>query len=229
MTVPVEVAVLQGDGKVSHIDIRDIAAVAVKALTEDDNEGKAYTFTGPEALSNTRVAEILSEDTGREIRYVDLPPEQFKQALLAAGVPEWSTNALIDLQQLYRRGGAKSVTRDVEELLGRKRSPSSSSRATMRKRSGRRNAQRARVPSPSAQNRLSVRPGSSRCLAGSPGCTEHMRDFSGLCSTVPPASSSRSIICGHGATIRPSSWTSQTRKSELGQRPASAARSSRSY
>jgi nucleoside-diphosphate-sugar epimerase len=111
---------VQGDGKVSHIDIRDIAAMAVKALTENGHEGKAYTLTGPEALSNARVAEILSEDTGREIRYVDLPPEQFKQALLAAGVPEWSANALIDLQLLYRRGGANAVTRDVEELLGRK-------------------------------------------------------------------------------------------------------------
>ncbi len=111
---------VQGDGKVSHIDIRDIAAVVVKALTEDGHEGKAYTLTGSEALSNARVAEILSEDTGREIRYVDLPVEQFKQALLAAGVLEWSAGALIDLQLLYRRGGASTVTRDVEDLLGRK-------------------------------------------------------------------------------------------------------------
>ena len=110
----------QGDGKVSHIDLRDIAAVAVKTLTEDGHQGKAYTLTGPEALSNARVAEILSEDTGREIRYVDLPPEQFKQALLGAGLPEWSANALVDLQQFYRRGGASAVTRDVEQLLGRK-------------------------------------------------------------------------------------------------------------
>ena len=110
----------QGDGKVSHIDLRDIAAVAVKTLTEDGHQGKAYTLTGPEALSNARVAEILSEDTGREIKYVDLPPEQFKQALLGAGLPEWSANALVDLQQFYRRGGASAVTRDVEQLLGRK-------------------------------------------------------------------------------------------------------------
>jgi uncharacterized protein YbjT (DUF2867 family) len=87
----------QADGKVSHIDIRDIAAVAVKVLTGDGHEGKAYTLTGREALSNARIAEILSDGTGREIRYVDLPPEQFKQALLAAGTPEWSADALIDL------------------------------------------------------------------------------------------------------------------------------------
>jgi uncharacterized protein YbjT (DUF2867 family) len=110
----------QGDGKVSHIDLRDIAAVAVKALTESGHEGQAYTLTGPEALSNTRVAEILSEDTGREIKYVDLPAEQFKQALIGAGVPEWSANALVDLQQFYRADGASAVTGEVEQLLRRK-------------------------------------------------------------------------------------------------------------
>jgi uncharacterized protein YbjT (DUF2867 family) len=110
----------QGDGKVSHIDLRDIAAVAVKTLTESGHEGKAYTLTGPEALSNARVAEILSEDTGREIKYVDLADEQFKQALIQAGLPEWSADALVDLQRFYREGGASAVTGDVEKLLRRK-------------------------------------------------------------------------------------------------------------
>ena len=110
----------QGDGQISHIDLRDVAAAAVKALTEDGHQGKAYTLTGPEGLSNARVAEILSDDTGREIKYVDLPAEQFKQALVGAGLPEWSANALNDLQQFYRAGGASAVTRDVEQLLRRK-------------------------------------------------------------------------------------------------------------
>src|SRR5256885_15860642 len=110
----------QGDGKVSHIDIRDIGAAAVKTLTEDGHEGKAYTLTGTEALSNARVAEILSDDTGREIKYVDLPPEQFKQALVDAGLPEWSADALNDLQQFYRRGEASAVTDDIQKLLRRK-------------------------------------------------------------------------------------------------------------
>ena len=110
----------QGDSKVSHIDIRDIAAVAVKTLTESGHEGKGYTLTGREALSNSRVAEILSDDTGREIKYVDLPPGEFKQALIGAGVPDWSADALNDLQQFYRKGGASAATGDVAQLLGRK-------------------------------------------------------------------------------------------------------------
>jgi len=110
----------QGNGKVSHIDIRDVAAVAVKILTEGGHTGATYTLTGPEALTNARIARILSEDLGREIRYVDLPAEQLKQALLAAGVPEWSATALVDLQLLYGKDGASAVTHDVEQLLGRK-------------------------------------------------------------------------------------------------------------
>jgi len=110
----------QGEGKVSHIDIRDIAAVAVRILTGDGNKGAAYTVTGPEALTNTRIAEILSDDVGREIKYVNLTDDQYKQAVIGAGVPEWSANAVTDLQRFYREGGASTVTRDVEQLLGRK-------------------------------------------------------------------------------------------------------------
>ena len=110
----------QGEGKVSHIDIRDIAAVAVRILTGDGNNGAAYTLTGPEALTNTRIAEILSDDVGREIKYVNLTDDQYKQAVIGAGVPEWSANAVTDLQRFYREGGASTVTRDVEQLLGRK-------------------------------------------------------------------------------------------------------------
>jgi uncharacterized protein YbjT (DUF2867 family) len=110
----------EADGQVSQIDIRDAAAVAVKALTENGHVGKAYTLTGPEVLTNTQIAQILSDDLGREIRFVNLPPEQLKQALLAAGVPEWNADALLDLQRLYREGKAATVTQDVERILGRK-------------------------------------------------------------------------------------------------------------
>lgn len=110
----------QGEGRVSHIDIRDIAAVAVKTLTENGHLGKTYTLTGPEALSNRRIAEILSAAMGREIRYVDLTPEQMKQALLQAGSSEWSANAILALDNLYRTGGASEVTGDVTQILGRK-------------------------------------------------------------------------------------------------------------
>ena len=110
----------QGNGAVSHIDIRDIGAVAVKVLSESGHEGKAYALTGPEALTNDQVAAKLSSATGRTIRYVDLPPAELKKAMLSGGVPEWSADALLDLQRLYREGKASLVDPAVERMLGRK-------------------------------------------------------------------------------------------------------------
>lgn len=76
-----------GDAKVSHIDVRDIAAVTARTLAEDGHEGKTYLLTGPEALSFTDVAAKLSEATGNQIRYVPITPEQFRAGALGAGLP----------------------------------------------------------------------------------------------------------------------------------------------
>lgn len=110
----------EGEGKISQIDIRDIAAVAVKTLTEDGHLGKVYTLTGPEALSNHEVARVLSQVLNREIQFVNLSPDDLKESLVAAGVPEWNADALIDLQKFYRAGKASEVTNDVERILERK-------------------------------------------------------------------------------------------------------------
>jgi uncharacterized protein YbjT (DUF2867 family) len=110
----------QGSGAVSVVDIRDIAAVAVIVLAATGHEGKSYSLTGGEALTNEQVAEKISRVAGRKISYVDLPPAEFKKAILSGGMPEWSADALIDLQHLYREGGASLVGDDVERLTGHK-------------------------------------------------------------------------------------------------------------
>jgi uncharacterized protein YbjT (DUF2867 family) len=113
----------QGNGAVSVVDIRDIAAVAVTVLAATEHEGKSYTLTGGEALTNEQVAEKISRVAERKISYVDLPPAEFKKAILSAGIPEWSADALLDLQRLYREGKAGLVTNDVDRLTGRKPIP----------------------------------------------------------------------------------------------------------
>jgi predicted outer membrane repeat protein len=106
--------------KTSHVDVRDIAAVAVRALTSSGHEGKAYELTGPEALTHAEVAAKLSAATGRKIEAVIVPPAAMRPAMLAQGMPEFYVEALLDLERVYGAGAGAEITGDVERVLGRK-------------------------------------------------------------------------------------------------------------
>jgi uncharacterized protein YbjT (DUF2867 family) len=108
-----------GEARASFIDVRDIAAVAARALLEDGHEGEAYVLTGPEALSYYDVAAKLSGATGREVTYVPISPEQFRQGALAAGLPEWLVSALGRLNEIFAAGYAAEVT-DCVRAVGQK-------------------------------------------------------------------------------------------------------------
>ncbi len=110
----------QGNGAVSIIDIRDIAAAAVIVLAATGHEGKSYALTGGESLINEQIAEKISRVAGRKISYVDLPAAELKKGILSTGTSEWSADALIDLQRLYCEGKASLVTDDVERLTRHK-------------------------------------------------------------------------------------------------------------
>lgn len=110
-----------GDAKISHVDVRDIAAVAVAALTAKgrEHEGKAYTLSGPEGLSFAQVAEKLTAATGREIRYVDLSESDYRQGLIGAGIPAPYAEQLVELARYYAAGRASKVTTAVRDVTGR--------------------------------------------------------------------------------------------------------------
>jgi uncharacterized protein YbjT (DUF2867 family) len=108
-----------GDGAVGHIDARDIGAVGARVLTEKGHDGKAYDLTGPAALTYGHIAEILSRVLGREVRYVPISPPQYKEAVMAAGMPEPYADALVDLNRYYAEGKAAVVTPAVRQITGR--------------------------------------------------------------------------------------------------------------
>lgn len=93
------------DTKVSFVDVRDIAAVAVKVLTDDENgkyNDKSYTITGAEELSYYQVAKILSNATGRKIDYVNISEEEARRAMKDMGISDWLINGVIEVIELYR-------------------------------------------------------------------------------------------------------------------------------
>jgi uncharacterized protein YbjT (DUF2867 family) len=107
-----------GDARVSAVDVRDIAAVAAAALTEPGHLGKTCTITGPEAITHDDVARAITEATGREVRFIEVPPEAFAEALRGVGVPPWQADGLVEDYAHYARGEAAEVSPTVRDVTG---------------------------------------------------------------------------------------------------------------
>ena len=58
-----------GHGRTSFVDLREGAEAAGRVLTEAGHEKRAYTLTGPQALSLDDIAASLSAVLGRPVTY----------------------------------------------------------------------------------------------------------------------------------------------------------------
>ena len=108
-----------GEARLPFVDVRDIAAVAVKALTEPGHNGKAYVLTGPEALSHAEVATILSAATGKRFVYEDVAPETYRRQLIEEGASAYYADLILNLFARMRQRGTAEVHDDIRKVLGR--------------------------------------------------------------------------------------------------------------
>lgn len=106
-------------GRTAMIDARDIAEVAVKALTGTAHDGKTYLLTGPAAISYDEAAMVLSAALHKPVTYVDVPIEKTKKAMLERGAPPWLVDELALLQENLARTMEPVITNDVHRVLGR--------------------------------------------------------------------------------------------------------------
>jgi uncharacterized protein YbjT (DUF2867 family) len=105
-------------GKIAMVDARDVAAVAVAALTSDGHVGKTYTITGPEALSFQEIAQKLAAATGRPVTYRDVPLATVRQEMVAAGLPVWLVEVRMEFATALRGSYAAAVTDTVQVVTG---------------------------------------------------------------------------------------------------------------
>lgn len=107
------------DAKTSFIDARDIAAVAVKALTEDGHHAQAYALTGARAHNRHEVAEVITQAAGKAVTYRPISETQFQEGMTSAGMPEGYVALMTGLYQSVRAGYSATVTDTVERVTGR--------------------------------------------------------------------------------------------------------------
>ena len=107
-----------GDGKTGMIDTTDVGKVLAKVLSEDGHESMNHEITGPEILSFYEVAEIFSQVLGKQVDYVDVPMDAYKETLGQFLTNQWHLDAVIDLFKGIAEGGIEDKTDTFNELMG---------------------------------------------------------------------------------------------------------------
>jgi uncharacterized protein YbjT (DUF2867 family) len=108
-----------GSARMCYVDVRDVAAVAAVALHGGAHDGQTYELHGPDALTCTELAAKISQHAGIAARYVDIPAEAQRRAMLGQGMPDWLVTALLELQEYYTGGQGGTPDGTLAKALGR--------------------------------------------------------------------------------------------------------------
>jgi NAD(P)H dehydrogenase (quinone) len=107
-----------GDGRFSAAARADLAEAAAAVLTSDGHEHQAYELGGA-PFTLTELAAVISAESGREVRYTDLPAEKLVEILVGAGLPEALARVLADADRGATTGQLEVEGNDLEKLIGR--------------------------------------------------------------------------------------------------------------
>jgi len=107
-----------GGGKVSFIDVRDIAKISFLSLTDNNLSNKEINLTGPNAIDYFEVAQTISNVIGGTIEYEPISDEHYTEILLKTGFDKLSARSMIWLYQSIRRGDASIISNDFKMLTG---------------------------------------------------------------------------------------------------------------
>ncbi|MET0994681.1 MAG: NmrA family NAD(P)-binding protein [Mycobacterium sp.] len=97
---------------------RDISAVAVRALLSDELLGQRVPLTGPQALTNTELVDVIATVLGRRLRYQEVPPDLVRRRFIDLGFSAAFADAYMGLLEATVFSPAL-VTHEVEKILGR--------------------------------------------------------------------------------------------------------------
>jgi len=119
MTVDGAIRGPAGDGRVAAVAQDDIADVAVVVLSDPDpHAGATYDLTGPEALTLAEVAHVVTEVTGRLVRYEPETLEQAYASRASYGAPDWQVDAWVSTYTAIAAGELAAVSDAVERITG---------------------------------------------------------------------------------------------------------------
>ena len=107
-----------GNAGISFIGRDDLGVSAATVLSQDGHENRIYTETGPEVVTYTQAARIMSEIFERPIEFVDLTPEQWYERSRGMGFEESLARASASNVRAAINGEFSIVSNDYETITG---------------------------------------------------------------------------------------------------------------
>lgn len=111
------------EGRIASAARADYAAAAAAVLRDDAEIGRIYELAGDTAYSLAELASEISRLSGKAVRYQDLPPADYKAALLGAGLPEGLAALLADSDAGASQGALFDDGKQLSRLVGRPTTP----------------------------------------------------------------------------------------------------------
>ncbi|MCW5719790.1 MAG: SDR family oxidoreductase [Devosia sp.] len=108
-----------GDGRVPYALRSEMAEAAANVLLQSGHIGKTYDITGLGSWTYGDVAESLSKQAGRPLRYQDISPAALQQALKAAELPEFMIWLTLGTLRDIKAQQYDLPSDDLANLLGR--------------------------------------------------------------------------------------------------------------
>jgi len=114
-----EIVLPAAGAKVAFVDADDVGRAAARVLTEPGHLGKAYSLAGEQALSYPQVAEILTAELGRPIRYTPTSEADFTDLAVKQGASAADVAAQAGWYRAARRRLVAVPNRSIRRLTGR--------------------------------------------------------------------------------------------------------------
>ena len=112
-----------GNGRISSAARADYAAAAAAVLAGGEHAGRVYELAGDTSYSLGELAAEIGGQAGRSIAYQNLPRDDFKSALLGAGLPEGLAELLADSDVGASQGALFDDGHQLSGLIGRPTTP----------------------------------------------------------------------------------------------------------
>ncbi len=112
-----------GAGKIASAARADYAEAAAVVLTSESHQGRVYELAGDQAYTLADLAAEVSQQTGKDIPYNNLPEGEYVEVLKSLGVPNGLAHAIAGWDASAAKDDLFDEGNELSKLIGRPTTP----------------------------------------------------------------------------------------------------------